>query len=259
MNEVDKLLRILGDGAQATPEQSRRRLREIITVLPPGEIPEEAWPLLEALWSAEAAMRVTTRASALPRLSKTGWGSHVSVWHGDITKLEIDAIVNAANSGLTGCYSPMHPCVDNAIHTAAGPWLREECGRIMKERGRPEPTSTATVTRGYFLPARHVIHTVGPIVERGAPTAGDEAALSRCYSGCLGEAAATPGVTSIAFCGISTGVFGYTPALAAPVATNAVRGFLESDGRIEHCVLVAYSQSDFDVLTAAATDELNVR
>jgi O-acetyl-ADP-ribose deacetylase (regulator of RNase III) len=241
---VDDLRRALGDEAIAAPEIARRRLREALTVQTPGSIPETAWPLLEALWATEATRCATTRATSLPRLATSGWAARVSFWRGDITTLEIDAIVNAANSGLTGCYRPFHACVDNAIHTAAGPWLREECGQLMAARGRPEPTSTATVTLGYFLPARHVVHTVGPIVEEREPTRDDEDALRRCYSECMKAVAALPEARAIAFCGISTGVFGYPTRLAAPAALSTVRDLLERDPRLEQVVFVTYSESD---------------
>ncbi len=247
---VEELLHLLGDEPAAGPQRSRQRLRARLTVAPPATLPAEAWPLLDAVWAAEAQQRAPTRASELPRLAATGWGARVSHWRGDLTTLAVDAIVNAANSGLTGCYRPDHPCVDNAIHTAAGPRLREECGEIMARRGRPEPTSTATTTGGAFLPARFVIHTVGPIVAGRRPSDEDARALSRCYAACL-AAAGDAGATSVAFCGISTGVFGYPVAAAAPVAIAAVREGLAKDPRLEHVVLVTFSAAD-QAATASA-------
>lgn len=241
---VEELLRLLGDRASSDAKTDRERLRARLTVLGPGEVPEKAWPLLGALWAREALTRAITPAESLPRVSATGWGARLSLWRGDITTLGIDAIVNAANSGLTGCYRPLHSCVDNAIHTVAGPWLREECGRIMAGRGRPEPTGTATATAGYFLPARHVLHTVGPIVGREGPTLDDEDALRRCYDACLTLAAELGDVTSVAFCGISTGLFGYPTSEAAPLSLRTVRDFLLSEPRLKQVVLVAYTESD---------------
>jgi O-acetyl-ADP-ribose deacetylase (regulator of RNase III) len=250
---VDELRRLLGDDLPAEPGVSRRRLQALLTERSPGSVPADAWPLLDALWSFEAQWRPVVRAADLPRVSPAGWASRVSLWRGDITTLEIGGIVNAANAGLTGCYRPFHACVDNAIHTAAGPRLREECGAIMAGRGRPEPTATATATAGHFLPARHVVHTVGPIVEGGAPSGDDEALLRRCYSASL-EAARGIGSGGLAFCSISTGVFGYPIRLAAPVALAAVRDFLERDESFEQVVLVTYSESD-QAVYAAATKE----
>lgn len=252
---VCQLCRALGDDGRAAPEVARRRLRARLTALPPGEVPPQAWPMLDALWAAEAARRTNVRAANLPRLAASGWASRVSLWQGDITALEVDAIVNAANSGLTGCYQPFHACVDNAIHTAAGPRLREECGRIMALRNRPEPTATATPTGGHFLPARYVVHTVGPIVRGPVPNEGDERALRACYSACLEAAASLPEAKGLAFCGISTGVFGYPTALAAPVAIATVRSFLEQEPRIEQVVLVTYSAAD-QAEYSAMTQEL---
>jgi len=256
---VRQLLTIFGAGdpEARTLEDPRRRLREILTVIHPGQMPAEAWPLLAILWSHESQQRSTTKAAQLARASDSGWSAKVSIWRGDITTLEIGAIVNAANSGLTGCYQPLHACVDNAIHTAAGPWLREECGRVMLARGRPEPTGTATATGGYYLPAGHVIHTVGPIVDNGKPTAADQELLHSCYSECLRVGAALHGVDSIAFCGISTGLFGYPADQAAPLAIRTVKNFIENDARLEHVVFVAFTTADYQVYTEAFQDVLH--
>ena len=146
------------------------------------------------------------------------------LWRGDITTLAADAIVNAANDGMTGCWAPLHYCIDNAIHTFAGIQLRLECARLMREQGHPEPTGQAKVTPGYNLPSRHVIHTVGPIAE-GRPTPLHRAQLASSYRSCL-DAAAQAGDASIAFCCISTGVFGFPPDEAAPLAVETVRTWL---------------------------------
>lgn len=250
---VATLLKLLGAQAVATPEAARKRLREVLTVVPAGRIPSQAWPYLEALCTTERAARSATTAAELPRLSASGPGARVSLWRGDITTLHLDAIVNAANSGMTGCYQPLHACVDNAIHTAAGPWLREECAALMTQRGRPEPTATATVTGGYFLPARHVVHTVGPIVSGGAPTTADARALARCYRVCL-EAAAAAGATSIAFCSISTGVFGYPVAAAVPLVLATVREELAAGLPLSQVVFVTFSKADESIYAAHAPE-----
>lgn len=249
---VGQLLVALGD-LRPSPVP-RRRLRELLTGLGPGAIPPHAWPLLDALWATEARERPVTRARSLPRLARSGWAARVSVWRGDLTTLEADAIVDAANAGLTGCYRPLHGCVDNAIHTAAGPRLREECGRVMLQRGRPEPTGTATPTRGYFLPARTVLHTVGPTVHGPAPSPDDERTLRRCYAACLDAAEALPGVSSVAFPGISTGVFGYPAPDAARAAIATIREVLEGGSPLEHVVLVTFTESDQAAVSAAAEE-----
>ena len=146
------------------------------------------------------------------------------LWCGDITTLAVDAIVNAANDGMTGCWAPLHYCIDNAIHTFAGIQLRLECARLMREQGHPEPTGRAKVTPAYNLPSRHVIHTVGPIAN-GRPTQEHRALLASSYRACL-DAAAQADDSSVAFCCISTGVFGFPSEQAAPLAVEAVRTWL---------------------------------
>lgn len=249
---VSRIRRVLGDVQVLPAAAARERLRTVLTRTAWDAIPAEAWPLLDALWAAESAGRTATRAADLARLGEAGWASRVSLWHGDITALEVDAVVNAANSGLTGCYQPRHGCVDNAIHTAAGPRLREECGRIMVARGRPEPCGTATVTRGYFLPARHVVHTVGPALAGRDPTAGDAELLWRCYASCLAAAAGLG--TRVAFCGISTGVFGYPVASAAPAALAAVRSYLQDHAAPHHVVLVTFTEHERATYAVAAEE-----
>lgn len=144
------------------------------------------------------------------------------LWQGDITRLQVDAIVNAANAQALGCWSPLHNCIDNCIHSAAGLQLRRECAAIMQ--GRLLATGDAFITRGYNLPARHVIHTVGPIVPDGMPTRAQEEQLAQCYRSCLGLAE-QHGLASIAFCCISTGVFRFPNRRAAEIAVETVRAF----------------------------------
>ncbi|OUP11141.1 protein-ADP-ribose hydrolase [Collinsella sp. An2] len=150
----------------------------------------------------------------------------LSVWQGDITTLAADAIVNAANSGMTGCWQPLHSCIDNAIHTFAGVQLRLECARLMEAQGHPEPTAQAKVTGAYNLPARRVIHTVGPIAA-GRPTGQHRRELAQCYRSCL-DAAAAEGLHTVAFCCISTGVFGFPQHEAAQIAVKTVRAWLDA-------------------------------
>lgn len=148
----------------------------------------------------------------------------IYLWEGDITTLKCGAIVNAANSGMTGCYHPCHNCIDNCIHTFAGVRLRLKCAEIMKTQGHEEPTGTAKMTPAYDLPCDNVIHTVGPIVQ-GRLTEKQCKLLKSCYESCL-ELAVQSGVKSIAFCCISTGVFGFPQDKAAEIAVQTVREFL---------------------------------
>ncbi len=159
----------------------------------------------------------------------------IRLWRGDITTLAADAIVNAANSGMTGCWAPLHYCIDNAIHTFAGVQLRIECARLMREQGHPEPTGQAKVTPAYNLPSRHVVHTVGPIAE-GHPTPEHCAQLAASYRACL-DAALAAGDTSIALCCISTGVFGFPQEQAAPIAIGTVRAWLGAHAQDDMTVI----------------------
>lgn len=171
------------------------------------------------------------------------------LWKGDITTLAADAIVNAANSGMTGCCAPLHYCIDNAIHTFAGMQLRYECARIMIEQGHEEPTGKAKITPAYNLPAKHVIHTVGPIAN-GALNDKLREQLASSYRSCL-EASVEAGDTSVAFCCISTGVFGFPAKDAARIAVDTTRAWLddrESAGKeIPIIVFNVFLDSDEDI------------
>ena len=145
------------------------------------------------------------------------------IWKGDITRLGVGAIVNAANSGMTGCYQPCHNCIDNCIHTFAGIELRNFCEDMMQEQGYEEPTGQAKLTPAYNLPCDYVIHTVGPIV-RGKLTHRDEDLLKSCYEACL-KLADQNGIKNIAFCCISTGVFCFPNQRAAEIAVQTVRDY----------------------------------
>ncbi len=143
------------------------------------------------------------------------------LWRGDITTLKVGAIVNAANSGMTGCWQPCHACIDNCIHTFAGIQLRAVCADIMEKQGHEEPTGQAKITRAFNLPCDYVIHTVGPIVGNHL-TEEDCQLLASCYKSCL-NAAKENKIDSIAFCCISTGVFHFPQEKAARIAVDTVR------------------------------------
>ena len=162
--------------------------------------------------------------------------NRVVLWQGDITRLDADAIVNAANSQLLGCFRPGHNCIDNVIHSAAGLQLREECAALMRAQGHEEPTGTAKLTGGYNLPAKHVLHTVGPIIS-GPLREEDRALLASCYRSCM-ELAAERGLKSLAFCCISTGVFRFPKEEAARIAVDTVQNCLRESPveRVVFCV-----------------------
>ena len=164
------------------------------------------------------------------------------VWQGDITTLRCDAIVNACNSQMLGCFSPLHACIDNFIHTYAGVQLRLKMNEIMTKQGHEEETGSAKITSGYNLPAKYILHTVGPIVQ-WTVTATDEKLLASCYLECL-KLAAEHGVESVAFCCISTGVFRFPQRRAAEIAVDTVRKFLENDDRVKKVVFNVFKDED---------------
>lgn len=149
----------------------------------------------------------------------------MQIWQGDITRLKVDAIVNAANSQMLGCFHPLHKCIDNAIHSAAGVQLREECHRLMLQQGREEPTGQAKITKAYNLPCKYVIHTVGPIIPNGIPTEFQKEQLASCYRNIM-TCADENNLESVAFCCISTGEFRFPNRLAADIAVQTVKDYL---------------------------------
>ena len=164
------------------------------------------------------------------------------LWQGDITTLRCDAIVNAANSGMTGCYIPNHRCIDNAIHTYAGVELRLACAELMEQQGYPEPTGQAKITPAFNLPCRYVLHTVGPIIS-GRVTKEDEELLASCYRSCL-ELAAENGLESVAFCCISTGEFHFPNDLAAEIAVQTVKEFLKKQTSVKKVIFNVFKDLD---------------
>jgi O-acetyl-ADP-ribose deacetylase (regulator of RNase III) len=164
------------------------------------------------------------------------------LWKGDITTLRVDAIVNAANSGLLGCFRPNHSCIDNSIHTFAGVQLRLKCHEIMRQQGYLEPAGQAKITSAYNLPSRFILHTVGPTVE-GVPTELQKEQLRNCYASCLALADRS-GLESVAFCCISTGVFHFPNEQAAEIAVDAVSSFLDQPSRIKKVIFNVFTERD---------------
>ena len=153
--------------------------------------------------------------------------------------------MDADNNRLLGCFVPCHGCIDNAIHSAAGLQLRDECSRLMAQQGRPEPTGQAKLTGGYNLPARYVLHTVGPIIH-GRVTTQDRELLASCYRSCLLLAEAHS-IRTLDFCSISTGVYGYPLPLAATVALRAIMDFLADHALPERVRMVCHSEQAAEV------------
>lgn len=176
-------------------------------------------------------------------------GVGLQLWQGDITRLQVDGIVNAANSQMLGCWAPLHNCIDNCIHSAAGIQLRRECHELMLNQDHDEPTGQAKITLGYNLPAKHVIHTVGPIIPQGTfPTAVQEQQLASCYRSCL-DIADENGLRSIAFCCISTGVFNFPNLRAAEIAITTVKDWLgkHENSSIQQVIFNVFLDKDYDI------------
>ncbi len=235
----------LPDGWETwAPDAQRRLLRALMNVWEPEPLPPDVLAVQDALLAAETAERGVVDAADLP---VTAAEPRVALWRGDITRLRVDAIVNAANSALLGCRAPGHSCIDNAIHSAAGVQLRVECAEVMAARGRPEPVGTATCTGGHNLPAAHVLHTVGPTVT-GPLTAAHEELLAASYRSCL-RLAEEWGLASVALCCVSTGVFRFPRDRAAEIAVGTVRAHL-TGSRLTKVVFDVYEPADLELYRA---------
>lgn len=198
--------------------EQKRLLRALFNVRPPMAASAEFLQVQDAYLKEATREKGVTALSDLKPVKP-----HQYLWRGDITTLEVDAIVNAANSQMLGCFAPNHNCIDNAIHTFAGVQLRLACNEIMQRQGHEEPTGTAKITPGFNLPANYVLHTVGPIVSGGLTETHCEQ-LASCYQSCLALAVQN-GLQSVAFCCISTGVFGFPQREAAAIAVETVTAF----------------------------------
>ena len=220
----------------------RRLLRSLMNVRPPMLLDPEFVVAQDELLSAEREKKGVADVDTLP---VTAAHAKIAVWQGDITRLKVDAIVDADNSALLGCFCPCHGCIDNAIHSAAGLQLRDECSRIMQAQGHPEPNGKAKITGGYNLPARYVLHTVGPIVQ-GRVTRQDRAELASCYRSCL-ELAAERGLSSVAFCCISTGEFHFPNQDAAEIAVKTVTEFLQQNTTIQKVIFNVFKDTDAQI------------
>jgi O-acetyl-ADP-ribose deacetylase (regulator of RNase III) len=245
------------DGSQKTTYASKRRkVRALLTVRPPDALPSWFHAAMDRLLQRESRERGAVEAMEVPRIVQAIPGAtyaaacRCGLWRGDITALRVDAVVNAANSALLGCFKPFHACIDNAIHSAAGPRVREDCHAIMQLQGAPEETGRAKITRAYNLPARYILHTVGPIfsAEGNRGLVEQELQLSACYRSCLELALRVPGIRSVAFCCISTGVFGFPGEPAGRVALRIVEDFLKRHpGALDLVVFNVFGDEDFQI------------
>ena len=219
-----------------------RLLRSLMNVRPPMPATKEFLQIQDAYLRQMTAEKGIVDAASLPSSAKD---ERLILWQGDITTLQCDAIVNAANSQMLGCFSPCHGCIDNIIHTIAGVQLRLACHEIMQAQGHEEPTGQAKITPGFNLPAKYALHTVGPIIN-GEVTAEDEALLASCYRCCL-DLAAKNGLRSVAFCCISTGVFRFPPERAAEIAIQTVKEYLRQDATVRRVVFNVFKDSDLAI------------
>lgn len=219
------------------PESQRQLLRGLMNIRAPRSIGADFLKMQDAYLQGETAAKGVTDIADLTPIQPA-----LYLWQGDITTLKCDAIVNAANSGMTGCYIPNHRCIDNAIHTYAGVELRLACEELMEQQGYPEPTGQAKITPAFNLPCRYVLHTVGPIIN-GRVTENDKNRLESCYRSCL-ELAAENGLESVAFCCISTGEFHFPNELAAEIAVRTVRKFLKKQTSVKKVIFNVFKDLD---------------
>lgn len=221
-------------------EEQRQLLRGLMNIRRPQSIGKDFLQLQDEYLQNEIAAKGITDSSDLKPIQ-----SGLYLRKGDITTLKCDAIVNAANSGMTGCYVPNHRCIDNAIHTFAGIELRLACEALMERQGHPEPTGQAKITPAFNLPCKYVLHTVGPII-RGKVTKQDEALLASCYRSCL-ELAAEKHLESVAFCCISTGEFHFPNELAAKIAVQTVKEFFTKQTDVKKVIFNVFKDMDEEI------------
>lgn len=245
---IDYLLREnSGSGAGNLPEQEteqKQLLRALMNVRKPQRTSKDFLRIQDEYLQEAGRLRGITDFTRLKPAAVRGNGDFY-LWQGDITTLKIDAIVNAANSGMTGCWQPCHSCIDNCIHTFAGVQLRAVCADIMQKQGHEEPTGSAKITGGFNLPCTFVLHTVGPIIS-GPLTDSDRSQLAGCYTSCL-NLAAENGVKSIAFCCISTGVFRFPAQKAAYIAVKTAEDWKNETKSAMKIVFTVFKDEDFAI------------
>ena len=224
-------------------QEQKDLLRSLMNVRMPAPLSDE-YVQIESEY-----LRAETEAKGITRLSDlTPIDGDLYLWQGDITTLECDAIVNAANSQMLGCFRPLHNCEDNCVHSAAGLRLRNFCNDIMEKQGYEEPTGQAKITPAFNLPSKYVLHTVGPIVN-GSLTDKHCKLLASCYTSCL-KLADENDCESIAFCCISTGVFGFPQLEAAKIAIQTVRDYKKQTGSPIKIIFNVFKDEDLAIYRA---------
>ncbi|ONI39871.1 appr-1-p processing enzyme family domain-containing protein [Candidatus Epulonipiscium fishelsonii] len=221
-------------------DEKRYVLRGFMNVREPKEIDKTWLKIQDAFLQEELNAKGIINVDLLEPIPSD---PNIILWQGDITRLKVDAIVNAANSKMLGCFISNHRCIDNAIHSAAGFQLRLACKEIMQKQSHDEKTGTAKITEGFNLPSKYVIHTVGPIVD-GQLTELHKEQLKSCYLSCL-KLAQENDCKSIAFCCISTGEFMFPQEDAAKIAIDVVKEYLKSS-KIK-VVFNVFKDSDYDI------------
>ena len=224
-------------GIPADTNSQRQILRGLMNLRAPQHADADFLKIQDTYLQGENAAKGITDVADLTPIQPG-----LYLWQGDITTLQCDAIVNAANSGMTGCYIPNHRCIDNAIHTFAGVELRLACAELMEQQGYPEPTGRAKITPAFNLPCRYVLHTVGPIID-GRVTKADKELLASCYRSCLALAAEN-GLESVAFCCVSTGEFHFPNDLAAEIAVATVKEFLKKQPSVKKVIFNVFKDLD---------------
>lgn len=251
MNQSERRRYLIQKLAEENPEyrkmripigagEQKRVLRSLMNVRMPAAIDEEFQKIQDEYLREENEKRGIVTLSEIEEIQPD-----LMIWQGDITRLKVGAIVNAANSGMTGCYYPCHNCIDNCIHTYAGIELRNYCNDLMEEQGGEEPTGQAKITPAFNLPCDYVIHTVGPIVQ-GPLTEEHEHLLASCYRSCL-ELADKNQAESIAFCCISTGVFMFPNRRAAEIAVETVKNYKEKTNSKIKVIFNVFKDEDDDI------------
>ena len=225
-------------------KEQRMLLRSLMNLRNPMPVSQEFLDLQNAFLQSENEEKGIVHVA---EITGSTADNRLCIWQGDITRLNADAIVNAANAALLGCFIPCHRCIDNAIHSAAGVQLRDICFQMMQKQGHEEAVGSAKITKGYNLPAKYVIHTVGPVIYDEV-TAEDKLLLASCYASCL-QVAAEKKLKSIAFCCISTGEFHFPPDLAAEIAVDTVQTYLKQnpDTSLEKIIFNVFKNSDREI------------
>lgn len=224
----------------ADTEQQKQLLRALMNVRTPQQIGTEFLRIQDEYLQYEIAAKGITDVAELTPVQHG-----IYLWQGDITTLKCDAVVNAANSGMTGCYIPNHRCIDNAIHTFAGMQLRLICDNLMEQQGYPEPAGGAKITPAFNLPSRYVLHTVGPVIS-GKVKKYERELLASCYRSCL-ELAAKNKLESVAFCCISTGEFHFPNELAAEIAVQSVKKFFRLQTGVKKVIFNVFKDLDKNI------------